>query len=116
VRCGALTGLRLFAAAWVVLFHFEFTKGELLADVLAPAYPVVTTGAMGVDLFYVLSGFVIAFIYLARLGPRWRWRPRGGSWWPGCARAVGCAASPPASRGVPRPGERLAQGAGWEEG
>jgi len=76
-----LTGLRLFAAAWVVLFHFEFTKGHLLASVLAPAYPAVTTGAMGVDLFYVLSGFVIAFTYLDKLGPRWRWRVAGKFLW-----------------------------------
>jgi peptidoglycan/LPS O-acetylase OafA/YrhL len=67
-----LTGLRLFAAAWVVLFHFQFTKGELLAQVLHPVFPAVNTGAMGVDLFYVLSGFVIAFTYLGKLGPRLR--------------------------------------------
>ena len=65
-----LTGLRLFAAAWVVLFHFQFTHGALLARVFGPGYPVVTTGAMGVDLFFVLSGFVIALTYLGKLGPR----------------------------------------------
>jgi peptidoglycan/LPS O-acetylase OafA/YrhL len=77
----ALTGLRLFAAAWVVLFHFEFTKGRLLAAVLEPAYPVVTTGAMGVDLFYVLSGFVISFTYLDKLGPRFDPRRAGRFLW-----------------------------------
>ena len=77
----ALTGLRLFAAGWVVLFHFEFTEGHLLARVLAPVYPAVTTGAMGVDLFYVLSGFVIAFTYLGKLGPHWRWRAAGKFIW-----------------------------------
>lgn len=76
-----LTGLRLFAAAWVVVFHFQFTQGDLLAKVLAPAYPVVTTGAMGVDLFYVLSGFVIALTYLGKLGPRCRWRIAGRFLW-----------------------------------
>lgn len=77
----ALTGLRLFAAGWVVLFHFEFTQGHLLARALAPIYPAVTTGAMGVDLFYVLSGFVIAFTYLGKLGPHWRWRAAGKFIW-----------------------------------
>jgi peptidoglycan/LPS O-acetylase OafA/YrhL len=85
-----LTGPRLFAAAWVVLFHYEFTKGQLLAEVLAPLYPVVTTGALGVDLFYVLSGFVIAFTYLGRLGPRWRWPVAWRFWWPGCAVSGRC--------------------------
>ncbi|WP_051580708.1 acyltransferase family protein [Pseudonocardia acaciae] len=76
-----LTGLRLFAAAWVVVFHFQFTGGELLARVLDPVFPLVNTGAMGVDLFYVLSGFVIAFTYLGKLGPRLRVRTAGRFLW-----------------------------------
>ncbi|MGQ0483639.1 MAG: acyltransferase family protein [Pseudonocardia sp.] len=67
-----LTGLRLFAAAWVVIFHFQFTPGGLFASVLGPVDPLVETGALGVDLFYVLSGFVIAFTYLGRVGPALR--------------------------------------------
>jgi peptidoglycan/LPS O-acetylase OafA/YrhL len=73
--------MRLFAAAWVVLFHFEFTHGDLLARALAPAFPVVTTGAMGVDLFFVLSGFVIAYTYLDKLGPALRARATGRFYW-----------------------------------
>jgi peptidoglycan/LPS O-acetylase OafA/YrhL len=73
--------MRLFAAAWVVLFHFEFTHGHLLARALAPAFPVVTTGAMGVDLFFVLSGFVIAYTYLDKLGPALRVRATGRFYW-----------------------------------
>ncbi|HEY9413921.1 MAG TPA: acyltransferase, partial [Pseudonocardia sp.] len=66
----ALTGLRLFAAAWVVLFHFEFTPGDVFVRGASYARPIVGVGSLGVDLFYVLSGFVIAFTYLDRMGPR----------------------------------------------
>ena len=70
-----LTGLRVVAAAWVVLFHFQFTGLDgvrAAADVLGP---LVTAGALGVDLFFVLSGFVIAHTYLDRLGPALRVGP-----------------------------------------
>jgi peptidoglycan/LPS O-acetylase OafA/YrhL len=69
-----LTGLRIVAAAWVVLFHFHFTGLDgvgLVVDVLGP---LVTSGALGVDLFFVLSGFVIAHTYLDRLCPALRLR------------------------------------------
>ncbi|GJF02256.1 acyltransferase family protein [Pseudonocardia sp. D17] len=65
----ALTGLRVVAAVWVVVFHFHFTALPGMADVVKVAGPVVTTGALGVDLFFVLSGFVIAYTYLDALGP-----------------------------------------------
>ncbi|MCO1657899.1 acyltransferase family protein [Pseudonocardia humida] len=64
-----LTGLRIVAAAWVVLFHFHFTPLPGVAEVVAVLGPLVTAGALGVDLFFVLSGFVIAYTYLDKLGP-----------------------------------------------
>lgn len=66
----ALTGLRLFAAAWVVVFHFEFTPGTGFVEAVEQVRAIVGVGSLGVDLFYVLSGFVIAFTYLDRMGPK----------------------------------------------
>jgi peptidoglycan/LPS O-acetylase OafA/YrhL len=63
----ALTGLRILAAVWVVLFHLRST------DVLPALLPAserlswfVGGGYLGVDLFFTLSGFVIAYNYLDR--------------------------------------------------
>ncbi|GFG69565.1 acyltransferase family protein [Mycolicibacter senuensis] len=64
----ALTGLRIIAAVWVVLFHFR-----PLLRLGSPAFsdalgPVLDRGAQGVDLFFILSGFVLTWNYLERMG------------------------------------------------
>ena len=67
----ALTGLRIVAALWVVLFHFRpliWQASPRLKDDLAPLFDA---GAQGVDLFFILSGFVLTWNYLDRMGPRW---------------------------------------------
>ncbi|MGY1719524.1 acyltransferase family protein [Blastococcus sp. SYSU DS0552] len=76
-----LTGLRIVAAAWVVVFHFMFTPGDAYTRFWEPLRPVVQTGALGVDLFYVLSGFVITLTYLDKLGRRPSARGAILFWW-----------------------------------
>jgi peptidoglycan/LPS O-acetylase OafA/YrhL len=68
----ALTGLRAVAALWVVLFHY---RSDVLALVPAarPLEPLMSAGYLGVDVFFVLSGFVLAYNYAGRLSA---WRPR----------------------------------------
>lgn len=58
----ALTGIRFFAAAWVVVFHF---RGDVESVFPAWRHLEAVTGAgyLGVDLFFILSGFIIAYNY-----------------------------------------------------
>jgi peptidoglycan/LPS O-acetylase OafA/YrhL len=59
----ALDLLRLFAALGVVLFHFGFrgAAADGFTNVSLPAFaPVAKYGWFGVQLFFVISGFVIA--------------------------------------------------------
>jgi peptidoglycan/LPS O-acetylase OafA/YrhL len=63
-RIEGLDILRLFAALSVVVFHYGFrgAAADDLTHVSLPALaPVVKYGYLGVDLFFVISGFVIAW-------------------------------------------------------
>lgn len=52
-----LTALRFFAAMWVVLFHYWPALG------LAGAPLAVAKGYLGVELFFILSGFILCHVY-----------------------------------------------------
>ena len=58
----ALTGLRVLAAGWVVLFHYRADL-EALAPWTLPADTFMRAGYLGVDLFFPLSGFILAYNY-----------------------------------------------------
>jgi peptidoglycan/LPS O-acetylase OafA/YrhL len=64
----ALTGLRFVAALHVLVFHvlFTFTRAAVLLRV-APASPLralLASGYVGVNFFFVLSGFVLVYAYV----------------------------------------------------
>jgi len=56
----SLTGLRGVAAWWVVLYHL---RGELGGWLAAPLVAVCAKGYLAVDVFFMLSGFVIWLNY-----------------------------------------------------
>ena len=70
----ALTGVRFFAALWVVIYHIARHNQALLVEHHTEAhylvYPVTSAGVRGVDLFFILSGFVLALNYMDRMGAR----------------------------------------------
>jgi peptidoglycan/LPS O-acetylase OafA/YrhL len=77
VRSGeirALTGLRIFAAAWVVLFHYRTLLAAVAPNVTTALWPILNNGAQGVDLFFILSGFVLTWNYIDKMGPAWSTR------------------------------------------
>ena len=68
-RLDALTGIRAVAALWVAVYHFQ-DKLLVLVPALRVGSPVLSAGYLGVDLFFTLSGFIMAYNYLDRLGRR----------------------------------------------
>ncbi|MEO6002500.1 MAG: acyltransferase [Opitutus sp.] len=72
----SLTGIRFFAAAWVVLFH----QREQIAA-LCPAFalfqPLINSGHLAVPFFFILSGFILSHVYFPTYSlnqhPRFLW-------------------------------------------
>jgi peptidoglycan/LPS O-acetylase OafA/YrhL len=65
-----LTGVRFLAAIWVVLYHFQFVIFGLVPE-LHPVGFLFDSGYLAVDLFFALSGYIIAYQYLGAF-PRGR--------------------------------------------
>ena len=58
-----LTGIRGVAAVWVVFFHGYVYIASLLGGPDRSQVPIIRDGYLGVDLFFVLSGFVLSLAY-----------------------------------------------------
>lgn len=58
----ALTGIRALAAFWVLVYHLHPALRAYWGEVPVLS-PIVNMGYQGVDLFFVLSGFIIAHHY-----------------------------------------------------
>jgi peptidoglycan/LPS O-acetylase OafA/YrhL len=73
-RISSLDGLRGIAAVAVMLFHFHyfFLPQAHLSEIL----PGLGHAYLGVDLFFLMSGFVMAHAYGAKLALDWR-----KNWW-----------------------------------
>ncbi|WP_103342202.1 acyltransferase family protein [Amycolatopsis sp. CA-126428] len=75
-----LTGVRALAALWVLAFHF---RPELVSSFpfLGRLAPLFDTGYLGVDLFFVLSGFIMTYTHLDRMSEPWTPRKALGFLW-----------------------------------
>src|SRR6478609_8992352 len=71
-RLVALDGLRFAAAAAVLLYHFVAVNhhawGGRTSDVMPGVQQVAAFGSFGVQLFFVISGFVILMTAWGRAG------------------------------------------------
>ena len=80
---GALTGIRALAAFWVFLRHFRTE----IVDALGPGpftrfvIHLSSAGYLGVDLFFILSGFILTYTHLSTMTRRYSWRTAVGFLW-----------------------------------
>lgn len=77
----ALTGLRFIAALWVALFHLTMLLLNIAPWGSVEYQPTLRYGYLGVDLFFVLSGYVMAHTYVDRIGERFGWQATAKFLW-----------------------------------
>ena len=59
----ALTAIRGIASFWVLLYHLRHELKHLFPEFFQLNKGLLKSGFLGVDLFFVLSGFVLALNY-----------------------------------------------------
>ena len=65
-----LTGIRFVAAFWVLLYHLQGPLTIMGVMAIPVISDVIRVGRLGVDLFFALSGFILAHTYITKMGPR----------------------------------------------
>ena len=66
-QLNTLTGIRGLTALWVILFHTYFPESDPQPQADGFIATFASRGWLGVDLFFVLSGFVIAHVYSEKM-------------------------------------------------
>jgi peptidoglycan/LPS O-acetylase OafA/YrhL len=93
----ALTGLRFFAAAYVIMFHTRLGPG-LNSRGFHLAGNFVLNGYLAVTLFFMLSGFILAYNYRGQIETRNHvfrfWEARVARIWPAYLFSLLCSSFP----------------------
>ena len=76
-----LTGIRFVAATWVLLYHLQGPLDTIGVMAIPVLNDVIRVGRLGVDLFFALSGFILAHTYLTRMGPKLEGGASLEFWW-----------------------------------
>jgi peptidoglycan/LPS O-acetylase OafA/YrhL len=82
----AITGVRIVAAVWVILFHLRGNIASEFPRVYDLIGPIIIHGDYGVDLFFIVSGYVIALNYADRMGIALDRKASVKFWWARIAR------------------------------
>lgn len=79
----ALTGIRAVAALWVFLRHFRHEIVDALGSgpITQFVIHISNAGYLGVDLFFILSGFILTYTHLDSMGRDWSWKTGLGFLW-----------------------------------
>jgi peptidoglycan/LPS O-acetylase OafA/YrhL len=89
--------VRFFAAFYVVVFHTRLSA-QLAARGLTPAAHFFASGYLAVPLFFILSGFILAYTYKGQIESGDRrmrfWEARFARIWPAYAFSLVCSSVP----------------------
>jgi peptidoglycan/LPS O-acetylase OafA/YrhL len=80
---GALTGIRAIAAFWVFFRHFRPQIVDALGSGPMTQFVIhiASVGYLGVDLFFILSGFILTYTHLDTMTANYSWKKAIGFLW-----------------------------------